>query len=217
LGVGGGVVLVDLSGEAPRPAKAFRESTGTVVSLAWAPTGDRLAVGSSDSGLGGAEVWDVARGEQLGRVPTASKVRALAWDPAGAWIAAATSDGELLKIATDFAEEVGQRFVAAGERADPFAASRAHSGPAVHVSLSPDGRFLISAASTRPTREDPWSGELRAWDTASREALPVERLPAVFQPARTVERALHSVAFRGDGRALLVASLDELQVWAFDP
>ena len=77
---------------APRPATvATAPDGGTVVSIAWAPDSDLLALGTSD---GSVHIWSVAASRPRSRVRCPEgPVRSLAWSPDGRRLATGTEDG----------------------------------------------------------------------------------------------------------------------------
>src|SRR5262249_127040 len=87
----GSLTLWDVQGG--KPTQTVRRSWGGPVSLAWAPTGKELAIGSDD---GLVRVWDLHPGSQpleLGRA--GMSVRSVTWSPAAAELAALFGDGSI--------------------------------------------------------------------------------------------------------------------------
>jgi WD40 repeat protein len=82
----GGVLLWDDRGGGPARQLGWK---GSVLALAWAPAGDRLAHGNQDATV---HFWLVETGEDLQMAGYPLKVRELAWDPAGKYLATGGSE-----------------------------------------------------------------------------------------------------------------------------
>lgn len=91
---GGTVVLIDLLTLTSKPFAAPSPShTGRVLALAWSPDGSFLASGGGDSIV---QVWNVATGHVVHRLPHQGAVFSVAWDPANtSRLATASADGNV--------------------------------------------------------------------------------------------------------------------------
>jgi WD40 repeat protein len=78
--------------DADEPARRL-EWKGSVLALAWSPAGDRLAHGNQDASV---HYWVLKRGEDLQMAGYPLKVRELAWDPTGRYLA--TGGGEVVTV-----------------------------------------------------------------------------------------------------------------------
>ena len=157
-----------------------------VDSVAFAPDGRRLAVGSGDRSV---RLWEVA--PRPGDEPTVlrgheSGVRSVAFAPDGRRLASGGLDGT-----------VRLWDVAAGPDAEP-AVLRGHEGWVSSVAFAPDGRRLASGGS---------DGTVRLWDVAAGP----DAEPAVLYRH---ESLVLSVAFAPDGRRLASGGRDgTVRLW----
>jgi WD40 repeat protein len=111
---------------------------GAVTSLAFSPTGDRLASGGKDRTI---RLWNV-NGEQESLLPTYAAVNSVAYSPDEHLLASAGTDGTVqLWNLQDL------------KKGEPFAAWKAYRGSVKKVSFSPDGQVLITAGSDDRTTE----------------------------------------------------------------
>jgi hypothetical protein len=107
------------------------EWKGSILKLAWAPSGKHLAHGNQDATV---VYWSLATGHELQMAGYPTKVRELAFDPSGRYLA--TGGGEVVTV-WDCAPPGPE-----GSTPLTFAA---HSGPIAALAFQPGGPLLASA------------------------------------------------------------------------
>jgi WD40 repeat protein len=79
-------------GDSSEPVRRF-EWKGSILKLAWAPSGQFLAHGNQDATV---HYWVLKTGQDLQMAGYPMKVRELAWDPSGTWLA--TGGGPVVTV-----------------------------------------------------------------------------------------------------------------------
>jgi WD40 repeat protein len=142
---GGYVVLFDMTVEKPQQRAMFLASTAAVTSLALAPNGQKLVVGTTDST---ARLWDLTPKEpkEVGILGGHAKtVYSVAFAPDGKTVATASGD-QTVRLWDVSGEQPVHRTIIKGNTKEVAA-----------VAFSPDGRLLVSGG---------YDGTLRIWSLA---------------------------------------------------
>ncbi|MBV9712936.1 MAG: serine/threonine protein kinase, partial [Ktedonobacteraceae bacterium] len=124
-----GVLIFELSAQMTFiPGTAYSNHKGTVLTVAWAPEGIRIASAAEDKTV---QVWNGLTGNLL-LTYTAHKttIKAITWSPDGKYIASAGQDG---------AVQIWEALT--GNHLFTF---QKHSAPVQAVAWSPDGRYIAS-------------------------------------------------------------------------
>jgi WD40 repeat protein/serine/threonine protein kinase/Tfp pilus assembly protein PilF len=186
------VAVLDVArGEA---AQTLRGHTSPVMSVAFRPSGGRLASGSSDGWKGELKAWDLKAGREVFTAPVRNGGAAsVAFSPDGKWLA--TAGGQVL------ADRPADVTVWDATTGRPARTLRGPVGLVNSLAFSPDGRTLAAAG---VNFRDAF-GEVKVWEAASGKGLP---------PFRGHTRGLLGLAFSPDGTRLATASLDQTaKVW----
>jgi len=200
--VDGGVELYRLPGG--EPAGRLAGPRSEVWALAFSPDARYLAAGSGrtlDDRTGTPtenplHVWEVASRRPFPLVRMSDAVRGVTFAPGGEEVVAATSLCLLFRMPVDD-PAARWSYVGRDDRDDRYlggfaAGVQAHPAPVRHSAFSPDGRTLYSVSGDKPSQ----SGELRAWDAASRE----------LRYAVALDEMLDMVDVSPDGRRLITAA-----------
>jgi WD40 repeat protein len=187
-----------------------------LTAVAYRPDGKELAT----AGVGGLHLF-AGESERL-RLPTDKATTAVAWSPAGNWLAAARSDGGLRLLRADGEEEHslpghpkevsavayrpgGGQLASGGAdgtvrlwdvKSRTETRRLSHGAGVQAVAWSPDGRALASGGG---------AGRVRFWSPDGRHLFDLDTRPGF----------VNGLAFRQDGRAVAAACSDgAVRVWA---
>jgi WD40 repeat protein len=142
-------------------------------SLAWTADGKRLVTSGSDQRL---RLWDVASGKAQSPLDlTGVAITASAVSPKGSMVAAGSKDGTI--------------YLVDGSSLKLIARLKGHAAAVDELLFTPDGRFLVSAASDK---------SLRKWDPAKATELAALSLG---------ENPVNKMACSPNGERLLVADM----------
>jgi WD40 repeat protein len=123
----------------------LKQGLGRNYALAWSPSGDRLATGSSLDPPNIC-VWDPSSGRKLVEIRSIGQVSDLSWSPDGLHIAAAMSQD----VASVWDSATGAEVLTL----------RGHSGRVVSVGWSPDGKRIATGSFDRTVKLwDPSTGQ----------------------------------------------------------
>ncbi len=170
---------------APQRSDVLRHSRDEVRALALFGDGSRLITGGEDGKIYLVDLGPGSGPRQLARelAGLEGRVRSVATDPAGRWIAAGTLAGT-----------IGLWDLESG---DPPRTLAGHAQSVTGLAFRPGNPTLASASA---------DGELRLWDLEAADG-EVRRL------AEAGSGALHGLAFRGDGDVLAAAGSGGLRLW----
>jgi len=170
---------------------SFEGHDSSLLALAFSPDGERL-VTSSNSYVENLFVWDIASGQKIAELgqhglQVAAPIR---FDPDNNWIAAATTDGEVIVWDAKTYDEI-LRFGTEGSLY-------------VGLAVSPDGRQIAASHSTYLSEE----GYVSIWDLSDFPR--VEELDTFYAHADLIL----GLEFSPDGKLLATGSLDgTTRIW----
>jgi len=127
---------------------------GWIESIALDPEGKRIAIVEAREGPAGAEsdlgirLWDLATGQDLGRLQDERKIRTLRFSPNGEQLAVGSEAGTV--VVWDLATGQGRSI-------------RTHERPVTALLFSPDGHVLITGSS---------DGVIKRWNIGTGEEIP---------------------------------------------
>lgn len=210
-------------------AKASSNNDGSIWTIAWSPTGKRIASGDEN---GRVQVWDAQTGQIfLMYDKHTGPINALAWSPDGTQIASASDDntvqvwdtasGKQNLLYTHHSEDVrtvlwsvdGQNIISGGAdhtiwawdatSGNPIWVYEGHTGPINALVWSPDNSKLLSASGDRTVRV--WAD----WQSGSGKLIHTYK-------GHTGE--VLTVAWAGDGTKFASGSSDKtVYIWAVSP
>jgi WD40 repeat protein len=195
LGAAGAARLWDL--ETGKELAVLRGHTGEVVSVAFAPDGQRAATGSADRT---ARVWDLAGGGEIARsaLHTSSVVTWVAFSPDGRQAVLGGED-RIVRLWQAGSSDVLRQF-------------GGHGGAVHCVAFSPDGQRILSSSADKTVRL--WNvktGRERMHKTW-RQVMPRTSMEVMRLEGHT--DAVWGVAFSPDGLKAISASSDgTLRLW----
>ncbi|MDV7243576.1 MULTISPECIES: TIR domain-containing protein [Rhodococcus] len=182
----GAVQVWDANTGAPIGAP-MTEHDGMVVSVAFAPDGRRLVVGSGGPVHGAVRVWDADTGAPIGAPMTEhdGMVVSVAFAQDGQRIVSGGADGTVRLWNADIEAPIGEPMTG-------------HAGAVASVAFAPDGARIVSGGA---------DGTVRLWDADTKEP--------IGEPLTGHESWVLFVTFSPDGQRVISGGGDEgtVRVW----